>query len=150
MLASWLHLTRTVSLLEVFWTLTCSIGLFYDIKLFSRASGDLAALKRFGINSLREYAASTSKYLYGSLTAVQGVFVLVGLLAMMVPPAAGTDKPPAVISWILTIGFIAASVLLAVASRVNEQRRKKTIEKIRAAEDRGERITDPGPAASSS
>lgn len=128
--------THTISVTELVWTLFCLVGFFYNLRILRRALGDLFDLKKRKINSIREYAARLTVFVYGMLTFVQFVFSLMGLLAMLIPPTSGTTAVNS-LQLLLTLGFLTVSAVMALGAFINERGRIALVNKIREIEDMG-------------
>lgn len=122
-------ITHTISVTELLWTLFCSIGLIYNARIFGRAIEDLFEVRVRKINSLREYSARLTVFTYGILTFAQFAFVMIGIVAMFIPPPPGnpTVNPLQVL---LTVMFIAVSAVMATGAYINEHGRRKLVDKI--------------------
>lgn len=128
-----MDLTRTISVLEVVWTGFCIPGLYYAIRLFSRATGDLVILRKRRINSIREYAAITTIIMFSCMTLVQFMFVVIGGIAMTIPKheTHATTKS----EWVVTTGFILVSFSLDIMLFLTERRRQQLLTKIQEIEE---------------
>lgn len=127
------YLTDTISLPEVIWTVVTFIGVVFNTYLLKWAVEDVKALRRAGINSLREYAAISNMISEALRFFIQVVFFLVGVISMSIPPANRASVPT--FQWVVTVAFVCVAVLLALASYLDKQRREHLIEMIRKLEE---------------
>lgn len=124
--------TNTISIPELLWTIGTSIGLFFNLRQLTRAVVDFREVRRRRINSIREYAASTTLYMFGSWTFIQVVFVLVGIAAMTIP------SPQSLVSsvqYAILIGFVGISFFLAISGYIVDNRRAVLINMIAQMEE---------------
>src|SRR4051812_33551516 len=77
--------TRTISWPELTWTVVSLLGFFFCGNVALRAMIQLLSMRVLKINSIREYAAITTVIAFLSWTAVQMVFAVIGIIAMVVP-----------------------------------------------------------------
>lgn len=124
-------ITSTVSYSEIIWTVASIIGLLFNGRQLRRAVGDLSYVKRRRINSIREYSAMTTTFMFFSWTFVQAIFVALGIIALV----SHNSTKPSPSQYGLTMGFIAVSIFLALAGFIIDTRRRELIEKIRSIED---------------
>ena len=129
-----MELTGTVSVIEVIWTLFCVIGLIYSLKLMGRSATDLFAIRIKKINSIREYAAITTVILFVTLTLVQFLFVLIGVVAMLAEQSTSGSRT----GYVVAALFIFVSFMLDVSLYTVEKRRSALVKKIAEIEDMGE------------
>lgn len=127
-----MELTHTISLIEIVWTLGCSPGLYYGIKIFRRATGDLFTLRRKKINSIREFSAMTTLILFGYLALMQFMFVLVGFLTMLAPQS--NTNGAASTKFMVTGIFLLLSFLSSAIDYVVDKRRRSLRDMITALE----------------
>lgn len=125
-------ITHTISLTELIWTFFSFIAFVYNFRITRRSLQDLDYVRVRKINSIREYSARLTVVTYTSWTVVQGVFVLMGAIAMTIAPTTNRAVTPFQI--VLTSGFLAVSILLAVIAYVNERGRIALLRKIRLKE----------------
>lgn len=126
-----LLITHTVSVVEVIWTVICSLGLLYNTKLLYDAVEDHVNVKKNRINGIRSYAAMTTAIMFGSWTLIQFMFVMVGVISMLLPSPAGNVQP---LTYILTVVFIFASAFMTVTAYTTNSRRRVLIKRIREIE----------------
>jgi 4-hydroxybenzoate polyprenyltransferase len=107
-------ITHTISITELVWTLFALTGLVFNGSQLVQAVRDYVFVKKNKINSIREYAATTTFLMFASWTLVQFVFVVIGFLAMLVESPNNVVSP---VSYVLTMAFVVVSALLAVTSR---------------------------------
>lgn len=119
--------THTISIVELLWTLFTFVGLIFNAKQLRSAVGDFIELRRRRINSIREYAATTTVYMFTTWTLVQGMMVGVGVLAMTVPSPGARVQPT---SYAISAAFIGVSAMLGIGGYVMDKRRSALIDKI--------------------
>lgn len=124
---------RTVDFFEIIWVASCSLGLFYSIKVAVDAYKDYRAIKQQGFENGRREFARTVFLNERSTVVVQTVFVIVGLRAMTLP----TVQAQAVGATIVKILFIGVAFLLTSVS-IRNDRIRGMLRKTRSS-DRGER-----------
>lgn len=127
-----MQLTHTISLLEVIWTPFCFVGFVISARLLWRSGTDLVVLRVKRINSIREYAAMTTVYLFSALTIVQFLFMLIGGILMMRPE---TNEHPTGGVFIVGSLFIMTSMIFDVLLLLVERRRQVIIRKIAEIEN---------------
>jgi hypothetical protein len=115
--------------------------MLFNGRQLRRAVGDFVELRRRRINSIREYAATTTVFMFATWTLVQMMFVLVGLVAMTVP---SPNRRVAPTSYVLTGAFVMTSFFLAVGGYIIDQRRKALIAKINSMEEGFSGTTEAG------
>lgn len=124
-------ITHTVSLVEVIWTLVSLFGLYFNMHVLIRAAGDFLSVKVRRINSIREYAATTTLQLFITLVIVQLMFVVDGILAMTVPSPNNRVQP---LSYVITASFVIVSFVLALLGFMQDRRRHNIVHMIRDVE----------------
>lgn len=127
-----MNLGGRASLTELIWTLGCAPGLYYNMRIALSAAIDLTAIRIRRINSLREYAASTSLTLFCYLALIQVMFVLVGGLAMIAPNHSNEPSP---MSYVITAVFLLISLMSSAIAFIVNKRRRNLLEMIRAIEE---------------
>lgn len=126
-------ITHTISVTELIWTLFCTVGLFYNLRIFVRAVHDLSFVRSRKINSIREYSARLTVIAYLTWVTVQGGFVFVGLSAMTIPPPPHTSATSP-LQILITGVFLLLSFILALGSYFNETGRQKLVNMLRELE----------------
>jgi hypothetical protein len=107
-------------------------GLVFNGSQLVQAVRDYVYVKKKKINSIREYAATTTFLMFASWTLVQFVFVVIGFLAMLVESPNNVVSP---VSYVLTMAFVVVSALLAVSGYITNARRQALIKKIAEIEN---------------
>jgi hypothetical protein len=130
-------ITHTITLTELIWTALCAPGLGLTTRLFFKAGGDLVELKLRRINSIREFAAVTTMILYGCLTLVQFMFVVIGVFLMFIPNNAHPYSPG---QYVVATAFITVSAIFDITLLVLEARRQELLRKIAEFEDFGNEV----------
>lgn len=133
MIAMSSYLTDTISIPEVIWTSAHALGLFANIMLLRMAALNLGALRRLGINSIREYAAISSLISEALRVLIQFIFFSVGVVSLFIR-SQNAEKVPA-FQWVLTIAFLVVAFMLVGASWIDKWRRENLIKKIVELED---------------
>jgi hypothetical protein len=127
-----MELTHTITLMEAIWTPFCLFGLLMASRLLSRAAGDLVVLRVSKINSIREYAAMTTLYLFATVCVIEFVFTLIGFVAMSLPNARVTTG-----GYVIGSLFICVTFALSIMLFLVERRRQVLLKKIRSFENMG-------------
>lgn len=105
------------------------VGLIYNAKILHRALDDFFEVRARRINSLREYSARLTVFVYVMLSFVQAAFVLIGVISMIIPPA-NHSTPVSALQIVLTSIFIFVSFVLAAGAYINERGRRQLVAKI--------------------
>lgn len=125
-------LTHTISAPELIWTVWCSAGLLFLLKLLRDAVVDWRWVIKSGHNSVREYAAINSVLVYTTMTLTELVFVIAGIVAMMIPPPVQQTVSP--LTYTLTGLFITASAGKTIMAVIISIRKETLTEKIESGE----------------
>lgn len=125
-----MNLTHTISILEVLWTIPCLIALFYFQSLFRRAMNDMRWLRNEHINGNRRDAARIPIVVFGMLTTIWTLFTMLGVFAMIIPPANRASTSP--LAYVTAFAFISASVSAAIGAKYVESLRSGIVKRIMA------------------
>lgn len=117
-------ITHTISFIELVWTVFCSIGLLFSVKLLRRAVDDLKLLRRAEVNHFREFSAVTSVWIFGLLTYMQFTFVMVGVIAMTQPSPNNVVSP---LSYFIGGVFLQSSFNFDVVAYILNKRKEDLI-----------------------
>lgn len=125
--------TDTISWFELIWSIAALVGLVFNTKILFAATTDLFYLRYRRINSIREYAAMTTVYAFGSAALVQLGYFIVGVNAMTAnDPMHHTAKQA-----VTLVVFVFTSVTLSSMAIIIERRRNILKKKLEEAEDFG-------------
>lgn len=125
--------THTISIVELIWTTFTFVGLIFNTRQLLRAVGDFVELRRRRINSIREYAATTTVFMFTTWVLVQLMMVMVGTLAMTQPSASPAHISPT--SYGITTGFVLISAILGLGGYIMDKRRVSLVAKINSLEE---------------
>lgn len=114
-------LTHTISLVEILWTVISAMGLWFCGRLFLRAMGDVRWLKENELNGLRQHAATSSVFIYVTMSATQFGYVLIGVIAMILPSPNNHVQP---LTYVITAVFITMSVIKTTMAYIINERRE--------------------------
>jgi len=126
-----LQLTHTINVVEVVWTSFCALGLYFNVRLFWRATIDLATLRQLRINHIREHAAVTHVLSFAGMTFVQFALLVVGLYTLTATDQARTNRSGYAIAAIL----ILVNFVLVLLGWIQESRRRRLIQMIADIEE---------------
>lgn len=121
-------LTHTISLPELLWTVWCTAGLIFLLKLTRDAVRDWQWVIHSNHNGVREYAAINSVIVFCSMTLTQLVFVIIGLIAMMQVPAVQDQVSP--LTYVIAGLFMLASASKTVFAIILVVRKENLVGKI--------------------
>lgn len=105
--------------IEIVWTIIALVGLIYSLFNVKDANGDLKVLREAGVGNGRLTLAKYQMQAESLRTAIQAVFLSIGLAAMALPSAPDNLDLPLrqiVIQVLVTYGLIISSVLLTIKS----------------------------------
>lgn len=116
--------------IELLWTLIALIGLGFSVVNLKTSIGDLRFLKGKKISNGRLAVAQVNMYTEASRTAIQAIFLGVGIIALMLPapPAAALSPLQLAISVGIRWGFLVASFLLTFNTALSRNLRKTLME----------------------
>lgn len=80
-----MNLTHTVSWIELAWTLFTVLGCIFTSRMLYRATEDLLYLRVQKVNGFREFSATTTIWVFTTLTLIQFIYVIIGGVAMTIP-----------------------------------------------------------------
>jgi uncharacterized membrane protein HdeD (DUF308 family) len=123
--SSELIISHTVSVPELLWTLFCLVGLIYSTKLFRRAVGNLSFLRDGGVNHTRSYSATTTIWTFSGMMFSQFVYVLIGIIAMLLPASNNVVQP---LTFVITISFVCSSAIMSIIAYIIEARKEQLIQ----------------------
>lgn len=121
-------LPETTSVLELAWTMLASVGLYSAWWLWRDAVRSRHYWELQGMNGAVAITTRTSARSSAVRTLTQGVFLLVGLMSMSLPPRSQAIAEP---HWILALpalGFIVVSVALVVDSILSRRDRERLVD----------------------
>ncbi len=102
-----------VSVPEALWSLTALAGFIFTVFAFRDALIDVRVQRSFEADSRRMLVATSSLRHEAIRVFVQAIFLAVGVFAMLSPPANPSGKV-SVISWVVSLGLIGASMAVTL------------------------------------
>lgn len=125
-------ITHTISVVEVLWTSVCAFGLFYAVQLLLRAMNDVRWLIVHDMNGLRRHAAISSVLIYMGMTMTQLGYVIIGIIAMILPSPNNKVQP---LTYVITAVFITMSVFKTLISFALNRRRDELVKMVKEREE---------------
>src|SRR5689334_16914514 len=113
--------TKTVSWLELFWTITAAIGLIYLVALLWRSYIDYEIVKWEKEDRYHEYAAKTGIFIFVGGTITQMFYLFLGAYAMFEPNPRVIHMP--LIAYLVEYFFIFSSVINVLLAIIIYRRR---------------------------
>lgn len=125
-------ITHTISLTELVWTVVCLVALWYFLKLFRRAMTDLRWVQSEGLNGARRDAARIPIVIFGMLLGVEVGYVILGLVALTLPPLSPGQQRPSTFGYVASVVFILSTVSLTIGAYWVENLRGVVIRRVMA------------------
>jgi len=125
-------ITHTISIPELIWTLWCLVGLLYCLRLFWSSIQDWRYLTERGLDSIREYAAVNSVLIFATMTTTHLSFVVVGIVAMSIPPS--TQHVIAPIYYVMAGIFMFTSSVKTLLAIIITTRKNNLVERIESGQ----------------
>lgn len=102
--------------IELLWTIIAFVGLVFSLINFADAYKDCKYLAARGITNGRILVAKTNLWTEGMRGAIQTIFLVIGVLALMIesPPQTKLTTAQFLIGIVIRWGIITASLLLTI------------------------------------
>lgn len=113
-------ITHTISVVELLWTIIALIGLYLCGRLLILSLSDVQWLKENELNGLRQHAAISSVFIYLTMSMTQFSFMLIGIIAMILPSPNNHVQP---FTYVITGVFISMSVFKSIMALLINHRR---------------------------
>ena len=107
---------------EIAWTVVTAVGVWFAVRLFTLARGDLAVLRERGVNSARAILARMNLRFGAIIAAVESWYLFLGILAMTQPPPGRTRTG---LGWFTVVVFIGIQALFVLGLALNLRDRRR-------------------------
>src|SRR4051812_24068751 len=84
----------TVEDIELVWTFIAAAGFVFSVFNLKDSLGDWRYLRRRGVKNGRLSVARSNAYTELSRTVIQSIFLVIGILALMLPAPPASSLPP--------------------------------------------------------